>query len=312
MIILTGGKTGGHIIPLISIAKSINNSYYIGSFNSLEEKLCKEYNIKFKGLDLNSNNIFKIFKSLLKLKLNNVDMVISTGGYVSFPVLLYAIIHHIPFYLIEENVIIGTTNLFFSFFAKKIFTAYKISDKKKYVISGIPLIDDYKKNEIKNNFEILIIGGSLGSKPLCDLAVKLSNDYKILLVAGKYYSDYQENNNLIIYEYINNIRNYISKARLVISRAGAVTTYEIFKENVACIVVPSLNTKKNHQYLNALFFEKCGCAKLFKENEFNDIKRYIEYILNNKEKETKMLINQKKLIKKNSISIIKKEIGYNV
>lgn len=312
MIILTGGKTGGHIIPLISIAKSINNSYFIGSSNSLEEKLCKEYNINFKGLDLTSNNIFKIIKCLLKLKLNNVDMVISTGGYVSIPVLLYAIIHHIPIYLIEENIIIGTTNHFFSFFAKKIFTAYKISDKRKYITSGIPLIDDYNKNFIEINYEILIIGGSLGSKPLCDLAVKLSKDYKILLVAGKYYKNYQDNNNLIIYDYLNDIRNYISKARLVISRAGAATTYEIFKENVACIVVPSLNTKKNHQYLNALYFEKCGCAKLFKENELNDIKGYIEYILNNKEIENKMLLNQKKLVINNSIDIIKKEIGYNV
>ncbi len=312
MIVLTGGKTGGHIIPLISIAKTVNNSYYIGSINSLEEKLCKEFNINFKGLDLKNNNIFNIIKCLFKLKLKNVDMVISTGGYVSVPVLLYAIIHRIPIYLIEENLIIGSTNHFFSFFAKKVFTAYKISNKKKFITSGIPLIDDYEKNNIKIDYDILIIGGSLGSKPLCDLAINLSKDYKVLLIAGRFYNDYQENNNLIIYDYINNLRNYISKSRLVISRAGAVTTYEIFKENVLCIVVPSLNTKKNHQYLNALYFEKCGCAKLFKENELNEINRYIKYLFNNKEIANRMLVNQKNIINNNSINIIKKGIGYNV
>lgn len=310
MIVLTGGKTGGHIIPLIAIAKSIDNPYYIGSSNSLEERLCRENNISFLGLNMQKNSIFNALGCLLKLKLKNVDMVISTGGYVAFPTLLYAIIHRIPIYLLEENVIIGKTNQFFSFFAKKIFLAYPLKKmKRKYVIAGIPLIKTDSNINLNFSIDVLIIGGSLGSKPLCDLAIDLADDYNVTLIAGKYYNEYKNNNKMIVYDYFFNLRELMSKSKLVISRAGAVTTYEVFNENIPCIVIPSQNTKKNHQYLNALYFEKNGCAKLFKEKELQGIKGYIDYILGNKEYQKEMLKKQRQLVKTDSINIIRSEIG---
>ena len=50
MIVLTGGKTGGHIMPLLAIAKKLNQVCYVGSYDSLEERLCKEHHIDFIGM----------------------------------------------------------------------------------------------------------------------------------------------------------------------------------------------------------------------------------------------------------------------
>ena len=46
-------------------------------------------------MDLKNNHIIGVLKAMLKLKPPKIDKIISTGGYVSFPVLLYGILHHI-------------------------------------------------------------------------------------------------------------------------------------------------------------------------------------------------------------------------
>ena len=60
MICLTGGKTGGHIIPLLALAKKIDKVCYIGAKNSLEERLCKKNQITFIAMDLKNNHIIGV------------------------------------------------------------------------------------------------------------------------------------------------------------------------------------------------------------------------------------------------------------
>ncbi len=98
-------------MPLIALAKQLDNPCYVGASNSLEEKLCKKHHIFFIGMSLTKNSVFQILKSSFHLKLKNVDAIISTGGYVSLPLLLYGVRHHIPIYLLEENVVMGKTKI---------------------------------------------------------------------------------------------------------------------------------------------------------------------------------------------------------
>lgn len=313
MIVLTGGKTGGHIMPLLALAKHINNVCYVGAVNSLEERLCKKHQIEFFGIPLKNNHILGVLKCTLKLKLKNVEAIISTGGYVSFPMLLYGIFHRIPIYLLEENVIMGRTNHFFAFFAKKVFLTYPLKImKKKYQLVGLPTMTKkmsylaYKYLSI----DVLLIGGSLGSKPLCDLVYELKKRYKVCLIAGRYFKDYQNIEGIEVFEYIDDLPNLMLQARTIISRAGASTTYEIFSIGKPCILIPSEKTSKNHQYLNALYFEKKGCCKLLREKDAKEgISSLVCYLLENPEARMNMIEHQQRFITKNSCEKIIKEIG---
>lgn len=307
MIALTGGKTGGHIMPLLAIAEYLDEIIYVGAKDSLEERLCKERNIDFLALDIKNNNPFKIFKSFLKLKPPKLEAIISTGGYISGPLLLYGIIHHVPIYLLEENVVIGTANKLASFFAKKVFLTYELPKmKKKYEVVGLPLNKPQTKL-LRPSFDILIIGGSLGSKPLCELAHQLNGEYKICLIAGRYAKDYQNIKNVYTIEYANDLMNLMAMARVIISRAGASTTYEIFSLNRPCILIPSMSTKQNHQYLNAVYFAEQKCAIMLKEKDCQEeILMTVNGLLSNPSKIINMQTCQKKLVKMDAASHIAK------
>lgn len=307
MIVLTGGKTGGHIMSLIGIAKKLKEEYlYIGGKQFLEKTLCEKHNINFLGLDIDES-LISLIKAFFQLKSKKLDinLIIATGGFVSFPVLLYAILYKIPIYLIEENLVIGKTNKFFLRFCKKIFISYPLKNEhKKYVITGVPIYKYQLNYYTYNNYkmDILIIGGSLGSKILCDLAKKIKG-YKVGLVAGKYYDEYKDCCDYV-FKYVDDLLNLMIQADLIISRAGALTTAEVFSLGKPLIVIPSMKTKKNHQYLNALYFEKIGCAKLVLEKNIDNINKEINTLVNNDNLKINMIDNQKRYYKNGVDSIL--------
>ncbi len=312
MIVLAGGKTGGHIMPLISISKELEDVCYVGASHSLEEELCKKHNIPFIGMNLKNNHLISVLRCALGLRLKKVDAILSTGGYVSFPTLLYGIFHHIPIYLLEENVIIGRTNRFFARFAKKVFLAFPVSKmKKKYQVVGIPtLIHEISSSKYAHfSYDVLILGGSLGSKPLCELVHILKRKYRVCLIASRYYEDYKDLKDVQVFKYIEDLPSLMLHSKIIISRAGAGTTYEIFSLGKPCILIPSQNTSQNHQYLNALFFEEKGCCKLLKESDASSsAMSIIDFMMENKEVRDKMIKSQKNIIIQDSSKRIIEEM----
>lgn len=311
MIIFTGGKTAGHIYPLISLIKEFNKkSIFIGYKNSLEEKICKKENIEFIGITPKKNkyiNMFSGYGEISKLlKKMKIDYIISTGGYVSSSTLLYAFLKNIDLYLIEENVIMGRANKLFSKYAKKVFLVYELENMKpKYEVVGLP-IRKFNYKELTKKYDVLIIGGSLGSRPLCDIAESISRTYKVCLIAGKYYKNYTSYDNLDVIEYTDNIYSYMKSAKVIISRAGSSTTYEIMALGIPLILCPSEKTKDNHQYLNALYLLGKNVCKLVREDELrNSLMPTISLLINNDNIRLNMLSNQKKLTNTYALKKIK-------
>lgn len=320
MLAYTGGKTGGHIYPLIRLIEEDNKAaLYIGYKNSLEEKICNQNDIiSFIGLNsINSKN--KYLKALkgyreLKDKLNKykIEAIISSGGYVAIPACIYAIKKRIPLFLIEENLVVGRVNEVFYPFCKKMYLGYELDKtKKKYVLTGLP-IKKIDKSILNNEYDILIIGGSLGSKKLCELAIGLKDEYKCLLIAGNYYKDYKNYSNIKVIDYSNDIISLMKKSKIIIARAGAQTSAEIFKVNKPYICIPSLNTMKNHQYINALFFKSKGACIMCDENNLDDLKGNINNILNNESIIVNMKAAQNRLSSDNAAHIILKSVKENI
>ena len=210
-ILISGGGTGGHIYPAISIAdefKKRNEEYeilFVGAKGRMEMKKVPKSGYKIKGIwitGINRKNIFsnilfpfKLFISLIQsffiVLRFNPDIAIGTGGFASGPALIISHFFKKPILLQEQNSYPGITNKILAKYAKKIFVAYEDMDKflpgKKILNFGNPIRsrlfnikskekENFKKNnKIKNNKTILFLGGSLGSKAMNDYVFNNDN-----------------------------------------------------------------------------------------------------------------------------------------
>ena len=197
-VIISGGGTGGHIYPGISLAYEIkdrdikNDILFVGTERGLESKLIpregfKIVKIKARGIqrkicfeNLTAIVIFLIslFQSYNIIKKYKPDIVIGTGGYVSGSIVLIAAILGIPAFVHEQNVIPGITNKFLSRITKATFLSFNqskeyFSNKAKLIFTGNPIRfknikqntdREYKKFNLDSlKKAILVLGGSKGA-----------------------------------------------------------------------------------------------------------------------------------------------------
>jgi len=166
-IALTGGGTGGHIFPLISIAreikkeleeKKISSKFCFFGPDSLSLNLFKKENLQTKKITsgkinrfFDIKNLFSPFKifigflqALWNLYFFMPDVLISKGGYGSVPVVLASWFYRIPIVVHESDSIPGLATRISSLFAKKIFISFKKSEeffpKEKTFLVGNPTL----------------------------------------------------------------------------------------------------------------------------------------------------------------------------
>ena len=226
-VIVSGGGTGGHIFPAISIANAIKAKYsnakiiFVGAENRMEMKRVPAAGYEIIGLEIvgferkhlfkNISVLWKLCNSLRKarkiLKGFDPDIVIGVGGYASAPTLKTANSLGIPTLIQEQNSYAGVTNKLLAKKAQRICVAYDGMERffpvNKIVNTGNPyrkdLLSSASREEAYDFFNldpskktILVIGGSLGSKTLNDsLLSHMSNirdsGIQILWQCGEYY-----------------------------------------------------------------------------------------------------------------------------
>lgn len=200
-IIITGGGTGGHIYPGISLAREFqsrdknNEIIFVGTEHKMESEIIPQEGFQFLGLrvkgierkfSLESLSALFLFLGSLFTSYNIIkdfkpDLVIGTGGYVSGSVALVSSLLGIPTFIHEQNVIPGITNQFLSLTSKKVFTSFPESTgyfwkKNRIVFLGNPIrksIWQGSKEKIiaENNLDstkktILVFGGSKGASAI--------------------------------------------------------------------------------------------------------------------------------------------------
>ncbi len=197
-VMISGGGTGGHIYPGISLACEIkdrnikNDILFVGTERGLESKLIPREGfriekIKARGIkrkicfeNLIAIVIFfiSLFQSYKIIKKYKPDIVIGTGGYVSGSVVLIAAILGVPTFIHEQNVIPGITNKILSYITRATFLSFDqskeyFSSKAKLIFTGNPLrFKNIEQNTDKKGEEfnldsfkktILVLGGSKGA-----------------------------------------------------------------------------------------------------------------------------------------------------
>jgi len=197
--ILTGGGTGGHIYPAVSIAKEIQRRYkdaeilFVGTEKGLESKIVPKEGfalktIKVRGFErkITLKNLFAVKEAAFSIshvrriiKDFKPDIVIGTGGYVCGTVMLSAALMGIPTLIHESNAFAGLTNKVLFRFVDQVALNFEEAAKyfknaKKVAITGNPIrtdIFDISKEAGLQEFGfrsdiplVVVTGGSRGAR----------------------------------------------------------------------------------------------------------------------------------------------------
>ena len=303
--LITTGGSGGHVIPAIIFYEHLSKDANI--IISTDKRGCRFIDQKAYDLEiidtprLNSFfllplNLLKIFflsvKSFIFLKKRKINLIISTGGYMSFPLILAGKFLKIKIFLFEPNLVLGRTNRFFLNSCEKIFCytdkIKKFPDRFKKKIAIIkPLVRKvfYDGKAIDKQFQkftILVVGGSQGASffdgSLKFSIAKLAKEFSIKIIhqtneknisnLKKFYSKNKIDN--LIFDYENSFINKIVESDLCITRAGASILAELSILNTPFVAVPLPSSKDKHQLENANFYRDNGCCWVIDQSFFDE------------------------------------------
>jgi UDP-N-acetylglucosamine--N-acetylmuramyl-(pentapeptide) pyrophosphoryl-undecaprenol N-acetylglucosamine transferase len=207
-IVLTGGGSGGHITPLIAVARKLREKVgselellYIGSGAKMERDFMTEEGIRAQFVmtgKMRRYFSFQNFVDFFKVPVGFVqalwfllvfmpDAIFSKGGYVSVPVVLAAWIYRIPIIVHESDATPGTANQILGKLADNIVLAYPYAqnyfEASRTAIWGNPIREDLlggNPAEARSLFNfseskpvILVLGGSQGAQVINESVVRL-------------------------------------------------------------------------------------------------------------------------------------------
>lgn len=321
-VLLTGGGTAGHINPALAIADIIRANdascviEFVGTRTGKENDLVARegyrlHHVRTMGISrsLSLSNIKALWLALTSpyagetvriLKEFKPDIVIGTGGYVSWPLMAAAARMKIPTAVHESNALAGLAVKRLQGRVDRVWinfegTRAQLSPRSHVVRVGNPLrhgfgVASYEAARERLGIQkgqklILSVGGSLGAEALTDAVLDVmkavvAGNESIVHVHATGQKKYEEarvrfedmgltaHSNCRLVDYIYEMPLYMAAADLVISRAGAMTLSELAKMHKACILVPSPNVVDDHQYKNAKMIADAEGAVLVQEKDF--------------------------------------------
>ncbi len=347
-ILISTGGSGGHVVPALNLYDHLKNDFDVLLYTDvrgtkyipkeIKKTIFEVKNIPEKKYLFPLKVIFLFFafiKSLIHFIGNKIDIVISTGGYMSLPIVLAAKVFKKKIILFEPNSVIGRSNQFLLRFSSYIFCYdkkinIKNSNGRSYKLIVIdPILNSCfypKPNPVEtkdDTFKILIMGGSqaslffsknlksemiqLSKKNKIEVTQQISSDFDI----DNYKREYDKNNiknNLFFFE-----ENFLCKKSnfdIAITRAGASSLSELAHLDIPFISIPFPYATDNHQFLNAKRYFDKNCCWILEEKNFNsgDICEIINQIIINKNEYIEKKNNLMKLNKNETWENINQKI----
>lgn len=228
-ILISGGGTGGHIFPALSIANALKRRLdadilFVGAENRMEMEKVPNAGYPIKGLPVagfDRKHLWRNIGVLLKLRKSmnmarqivkdfQPDIAIGVGGYCSGPTLKAAQKSGVPTLLQEQNSYAGVTNKLLAKKARKICVAYDGMERffpaESIIKTGNPVRKDLTEKgrnpeQARTSFgldaerpTLLIVGGSLGALTLNESIEKglrrlLDNGVQVIWQTGKNFGD---------------------------------------------------------------------------------------------------------------------------
>jgi undecaprenyldiphospho-muramoylpentapeptide beta-N-acetylglucosaminyltransferase len=269
------------------------------------------------------------------------DVCVGTGGYVSGPVIREAAKMGIPCVVHDSNAYPGVTTRMLAKHVDAVMLA--VPEAKKYfekdvncVMTGNPVRGEIlaaekeasrKKLELDEKPMVLSFGGSLGAQAINTAAGEMltksaeskqfyhihgygHHDKEFVERMKKMGFDEEENPQIRLMQYIDDMPTCLSAADLVIGRAGAMTLSEIEAKGKASVLVPSPNVAENHQFHNAKALVNQNAAVMIEEKDLTgeNLWETVREILEDKDRLQQLQKNAAKLEIRDANARIYREI----
>ena len=360
-IILSGGGTGGHIYPALAIAGELKERLpgvqllYVGTPAGMESRIVPEAGLAYASLDVSGidrTSMLKASKSIVKFpnsffQARNIikdfepDIIVGTGGYVSFPIVLAGTFMGIKTIIHEQNAYPGLANRNLAKRVDRVLLTFpeasQYLDSENIKITGLPVrkqmmhTDKQQSRQSlgldQNLFTILAFGGSLGAKTINNALLDFidrsrGEKLQIIWITGEAaYEEIQEKltekydlktirPQITLLPYMNNMEQAMGAADLAVCRAGASTVSELEVIGLPAILVPFPFAADNHQEKNARALVDKNAAYLVIDEFFDgtELHKKIQEIQKQPEKLRIMGQNMLKEAKPNALKEIADEI----
>jgi UDP-N-acetylglucosamine--N-acetylmuramyl-(pentapeptide) pyrophosphoryl-undecaprenol N-acetylglucosamine transferase len=305
-IVMAGGGTGGHVMPLLAVARQLaqdgHQSVFIGTRTGFEAKLVPPAGFPLEFIEiggLNRVGMMRKIRSLAQLPLSVIrsrkliekhgaSAVFSLGGYAAGPVVLAALWKKSPLIVMEPNAMPGLTNRKIGRFVRRALLSFP--DTARYFppgkseITGLPVRGEFFQIPPKpreSTLTILITGGSQGSRTLNQAAAGSWKYFResrcpVRLIhqtgaahgplAQKFAESGMQGE---VAPFIDDMPAAFARADLVICRAGAGAVAELAAAGKPSILVPLPTAADQHQLRNAEAFQKAGASVLVLDREMD-------------------------------------------
>lgn len=340
-IMVTAGGTGGHIYPAVAIAEELLNRepesqlLYVGAEWGMEKKIIEQKKWRFaatKVKPFTRGSWFKMLAALFYLPLSlwqarrlikkfRPDIIIGTGGYASFPLVLMGARMGIRTFIHEQNAYPGMTNRKLAPHADGVFLTFKEAAAYlppcNFKVTGLPVRKEFlytPKTPSKmpfdltaGRFTLLVFGGSRGAEKINSAVRAMLPQYSVIdlqliWVTGEREYDVIKaelaqmtssvtyNTDIRLFPFLNNMNEAFSAADLAVCRAGAGTISELQVMGLPAILVPYPYAAAGHQEKNAQALEQQGGALLIPDQELSAGRLYqaIEDLRNSPQRLQKM------------------------
>lgn len=304
-IFMAGGGTGGHVFPLLAVARALRQMLpelepiFIGTDRGIDAGLVPAAGFRLELMSTlpfrgggalgASRGMLSVAKSLPRsralLKQYSPRAVFSVGGYAAVPIALAARLSGIPLAIMEPNATPGLANRLVGPVAKRVYTAFEETQRfftaAAVMRSGAALRSGFSPSPYGwagegQLLRVLVLGGSQGARSLNLAAAPALSQVKVPLTivhqVGKgnlkqMRQRYAElkRPGASVIEFIEDMPAAIAGADLIISRAGGGAIAEICAIGRPSILVP-LPRSGDHQLHNARGVEKAGAASCLPES----------------------------------------------
>lgn len=311
LLVMAGG-TGGHVFPGLAVADVLAAKdwtiHWLGTSQRMEAQIVPKSGYPISFIDVagvRGNGLirlltapFKIIRAIYQarkvIKRVQPDVVLGMGGFASGPGGIAAWTAGLPLLLHEQNAVPGMTNKLLSRIASKVMTGFartfpaQRAEKSdpRYQWVGNPLRADFGvlvgKETIQLPLHILVVGGSLGSRPLNEAvpqALAQFSDFRVRHQCGKghlgaietgYRASKVNSDSWQVEEFVEDMPAAYQWADLVICRAGALTVAEVAAAGVSAIFIPLPHAVDDHQTKNAQTLVEADAAYLLPQDALQD------------------------------------------
>ena len=303
--LIAGGGTGGHLYPGIALARELQRRdaaaevSFVGTATGLEARVIPREGFPLdliRSAGLKGKSIASRLRGLALLPLSALDawqvistrrpaVVVGVGGYSSGPVLALAALRRYPTMVLEQNALPGITNRLLSPLVRA--AAVNFEEALRFFprtgfVAGNPVRPEFFAPAVMEAHEqkvrVLIFGGSQGAHAI-NLAVVAAapqlaasgleleithqtGERDLSLVRDAYTrAGLDARVEAFLYE----MHHEMSRADMVVARAGATTLSELAAAGRPAVLVPLPTATDDHQRKNAEAFARAGGATVLDE-----------------------------------------------